>query len=219
MTQFFSFVATGPARDPARTMVMLDRGLTALGARIDSDLHPVVFDSQRGVFDVPPDRPGIDFDKFYDNMLPTLNWAGAYVAYQVEGATFHFLVGRVNNDWADIFTEIDFKALTRLFQAGKIGTYYRALAAAARAGRATTGFGRIELPFRPASRDQALAAIFSDPDHPGAPCSLGLASREIYSEKELERKAGGRFIISEAPNGFWILEERDWRRAMTALPW
>ena len=210
MSLSFSFILNAPFQDPARVVYCLDNEFTDIGARIDSRLYQAAFDSPRGVMDVPLTQPGHDFEDFYDNMLLTKAWQGAYISYRLEGVSFHLLVAGLNKEFTNIFMEIDYRGLSRLYQTGKGDVFSQALEATAGAGRAEAGFGRLELPYRPASRDQALNNIRRDPDQPLIPCSVGFIGLDVLTRDEIKATYGSAFVISEFPSGNWLLEERDW---------
>jgi hypothetical protein len=209
MSQDFTFIIAGPDQPISTVLAELKRQLIHLGFARAFSVVRAGIDASRGVFDEVDE----EIDAF--GSVSTLKdkmklWEGASIEFWCDDVQLYLLVARLDSTGINCFIDVSVRTITRLFREAKIQKFYAAIIAIAMACRATAGFGDVELPFAPICSEDAIHAIWDNPENVGRAAALGLISGNTIPRAKLKKMSIGKFKVNEWLPGYWLLEGNDY---------
>jgi hypothetical protein len=212
MSQDFTMVLSGPHASPAEVLVDLEQRLSFLEFHRTFSVIQGGFDERRGVFDeLDEDSASLQGPlEVRDSRDALPEWKALSTEFQGPTHSIYVLLGVTKPAFLNCYINISNRSLDKLFSQEAVHGFYAAVLAATLSTNATCGFGALELPFDPISPEKALAAIWNNPEYPGAPSWLGLISQALMSESDMMRNAAEHFEITSLAAGFWLLEHKEY---------
>ena len=191
-------VASAPSLSHA-TVVILDR-LVPLGFSMTTDFSEITDEDEDR--EVSPDEDG------WEAKVDT--WANVFFCIYNEGPSIQVDLTKTSAETIRVGLMISGNALNTAFVHGRKHDelFYVPLFQIAQGLGVRAGVGDLELEeFEPTTEKQVEEAIWRDPRDPETPCRLGFLRRVPGAPKPK-----GDFVVTERPEGFWLLEHPSFLR-------